>query len=257
MANIININNLNYKNIFNNFNLSIQENTFVALSGANNCGKTTLIRILNKEIDDVSNIFIKGKDINQYKNEEFSRIVQTIIPEEINFIENTLYEELLLQSNGNNELIEFIIKGIKIKKISEKTFSTYSKKDIVLSQLAIALSNQPEILLIDNISPFFTKNEIEGILVFLNEYKKKYSITIIFSTLNLEESLYADNLLIIDNGVIALEGKSNEVLEKDNIINKIGLNIPFMIDLSVKLRDYELVEKIELDKDRMIEELWK
>ena len=43
----------------------------------------------------------------------------------------------------------------------------------------------------------------------------------------------------------------------DNIINKIGLNIPFMIDLSVKLRDYDLITDIETDYDRMIEALWK
>ena len=30
-----------------------------------------------------------------------------------------------------------------------------------------------------------------------------------------------------------------------------------MIDLSVKLRDYELIKDIETDYDRMIEALWK
>ena len=64
-------------------------------------------------------------------------------------------------------------------------------------------------------------------------------------------------MYILDEGKVALEGIPLEVLEKDNIINKIGLNIPFMIDLSVKLRDYDLIEDIELDKNRMIEKLWK
>ena len=29
-----------------------------------------------------------------------------------------------------------------------------------------------------------------------------------------------------------------------------------MIDLSVKLRDYELLDEIEMDKDRMVDKLW-
>ena len=73
----------------------------------------------------------------------------------------------------------------------------------------------------------------------------------------LEISLETNNLYIIDKGNLILSGSPYEVLQKDNIINKIGLNIPFMIDLSVKLRDYDLITDIETDYDRMIEALWK
>ena len=33
--------------------------------------------------------------------------------------------------------------------------------------------------------------------------------------------------------------------------------MPFMMDLAVKLRDYALLEDIELNKDRMVDILWK
>ena len=79
----------------------------------------------------------------------------------------------------------------------------------------------------------------------------------IITVTNLEISIDTDYLYIIDKGNLELSGKPLEVLEKDNIINKIGLNIPFMIDLSVKLRDYDLITDIETDYDRMIEALWK
>ena len=48
-----------------------------------------------------------------------------------------------------------------------------------------------------------------------------------------------------------------EVLEKDNILNKLGLRLPFMVDLSVKLKDYDLIKDIELNKNRMVDILWK
>ena len=67
----------------------------------------------------------------------------------------------------------------------------------------------------------------------------------------------ADFLSIISEKRIFLKGSPLEVLEKDNSINKIGLRIPFMIDLSVKLKDYDVIEKIYLEQDRMIEQLWK
>ena len=47
------------------------------------------------------------------------------------------------------------------------------------------------------------------------------------------------------------------MLLNDNIINKLGLELPFMFDLSIKLNDYELLDEIVLDMDRMIDKLWK
>ena len=54
-----------------------------------------------------------------------------------------------------------------------------------------------------------------------------------------------------------IEGTPNYVLQNDNIVNKVGLNLPFMYDLTVKLKDYNLLDDIVLDPDRMVNILWK
>ena len=50
MSDIIKIENFKYQNIFENLNISIKEHSFTAITGPNNCGKTTLMRILNRTI---------------------------------------------------------------------------------------------------------------------------------------------------------------------------------------------------------------
>ena len=77
------------------------------------------------------------------------------------------------------------------------------------------------------------------------------------TTIDLNQSLYSDYLYIIDEGRTLLSGEPITILQRDNLINKAGLNLPFMVDLSVKLRDYELITKLTLDMNRMVEELWK
>ena len=253
----IDIKNLTYKNLFNGLNLQIESNEFVTLSGANNCGKTTLIRILSREIEGNFDIKLLDKKINEYRIDELGKILQVVIPEEIKFYENKLYEEICFYTNGNSKLLDILIKGLRIKKILDKNPKTFTKQEVVLSQIALALAAQPKILLIDNISPYFNNKEIDYILLFLKEFIKNYDITIIYSTLNLEEALLTDDLVIINDGRIELMGNPIEILQKDNIINRIGLNIPFMIDLSVKLKDYDLLDEIELDKNRMVDKLWK
>lgn len=260
MFNIIEIDNFNFKNLFNNLSLEIKENTFYTISGSNNCGKTTLMKILNNDIKgNFDNIKIFNKNINDFKIDEYSKMVQTIFPTEILFFDNNLEDEIFYLSTNTkeeNEFINFLIRNLKLKKVLRKDKTQLLKKEKILYQLLIALLNKPKLLLLDNIDKYFTKKELDNLFNFLKMYKEKYGLTLLITTINLEISLYTDFIYIIEQGKIALNGTPFNVLQKDNTINKIGLSLPFMIDLSVKLRDYELVDELETDIDRMIDKLW-
>ena len=78
----------------NNLDISIEKNTISTFSGANNCGKTTLIRILSKLLDIESEITLENKKISDYKLEEYNEIVKSVIPKEIIFDEINIEEEL-------------------------------------------------------------------------------------------------------------------------------------------------------------------
>ena len=248
MTKIIEINSFSDDKLFENLNISVEKNTITTISGSNSCGKTTLMRILNREVITDNTILLNNTSINDYTIRDYTSLVQTVIPLEIVFNEKTLEKEL-----NNIDLV----KGLRIKSILNKDLSTLTIKEKVLSQLAIALDNKPEVLLLDNIFIYFNDKEKEDVFKFLRSYQKKNKLTVVLTTIDLKDSLYTDYLYIIGNKTIILEGKPLEVLEKDNILNKVGLNIPFMADLSVKLKDYDLIDSIILDKDRMVDILWK
>lgn len=245
----------------NNLDISIEKNTISTFSGANNCGKTTLIRILSKLLDCESEITLENKKISDYKLEEYNEIVKSVIPKEITFdeinIEEELYNKCYLEYKEKEQIINYIIKGLKIKKILTKDIKTLNSREITLTQIAIALINKPRLLLIDSLDIYFNLEDQKTIINFLKDYISAYGLTVVITTTDLEISLETNYLYIIDKGDLVLSGTPQEVLQKDNVINKIGLNIPFMIDLSVKLRDYDLITKLETDYDRMIEALWK
>ncbi len=248
MTKIIEINNFSDDNLFENLNIDIEKNKFTTISGANSCGKTTLIRILNREIITESNILLNNKNINEYTISEYTNFIQTVIPSEILFEENTLEKEI---KNIN------LVKGLRIKSILNKNINDLTIKEKVLAQIAIALDSKPQVLLLDNVFIYFNDKERDEIFTFLHNYQKKYNLTVVLTTIDLKDSLYTDYLYIIGNKKVILKGEPIKVLEKDNILNKVGLNIPFMADLSVKLKDYDLLDSIILDKDRMVDILWK
>jgi len=256
MENAIKIANFYYQYLFKNFSMTIEKNKFYMLSGPNNCGKTTLIRVLNREIIIEDNIEILGEPINSYSIDTYAKLVGCVIPLEFLPKEINLEEELALYSS-NDEEIDEILKGLKIKRMIHKEIKELSSKEFILYQLAVALIKKPKILLVDSIYSYFPEKDLMEILSFLKEYQKKKKMTVFYIARNLKESLYADYLYIMDDKKISQKGKTLEVLEKDNVINKIGLDLPFMMDLSVKLKDYDLLKKIELEKDGMVDLLWK
>ena len=257
MNTILNIRGL--KN--NNLDISIPRNSISTISGANNCGKTTLIKILARIIECESSIEYDGEKISSIQIDKYNSSVKAVIPKEIIFDEINIEEELYNKCNYLNkekeQIINYIIKGLKIKKIINKDINSLETKEVILAQIAISLVNNPQILLIDSIDLYLNIDEQKNIIKFLKDYINKYNLTVIITTTNLEISLDTDYLYIIDNGNLELSGAPLDVLKNDNVINKIGLNIPFMIDLSVKLKDYDLIENIEVEYDRMIEVLWK
>lgn len=257
MEDIIKITELTYNNLFTNFNISIPKNSFISISGPNNCGKTTLIRILDRQIF-LSNITFDGKPLSNYSLDEYYQYVKTIIPFEFNFTYETLEEEVLSYLNSKNkEDYNYLLKTLKISTLKNKNISTLPLKDKIKLQLVLSLLTNPQILLLDDINIFYSNKEFLDIITCLKYYQTKKDLTIIMTTSNLEYTLLTDYLYIICDGKIILEGVPLTILEKDNLVNKIGLKLPFMIDLSVKLRDYNLITDIELDMNRMVDELWK
>ena len=100
---------------------------------------------------------------------------------------------------------------------------------------------------------YLSDDEMLDLITVLKDYNK----TIIMTINNLNYSLESNQLYILKSGSIILKGESKEVLKHDTTINKIGLNLPFMYDLSIKLKDYNLLGDIELNMDRMLDKLWK
>ena len=261
--NCIELLGLNYKHLFSNFSIALEKEKFITISGANNCGKTTLIRIISGQVQLNNTITLYDKPFESYKVTEIANIIQSVIPLELTYFQNTVENEMLYQISNDitkserNKLIKEIAKTFKLTKLLTKSVESLKNKEKIYLQLALAIIKNPKIILVDDLSLYFSKQELLEITKSLYEYNQKYKTTIIMVTSVLECNLLSDYTYIISNGEIVLEGNPKEVLEKDNILNKAGLNLPFMMDLSVKLRDYDLIENIELDMDRLVNTLWK
>lgn len=262
---IIEIKNLNYKTLFQNLNLSIEKEKFISIAGTNNSGKSTLIKLIGSLISIENCIYYNNIPLEQInKSERFSEIGLVILEEKVTFeysnVEEELFniiENLTIDQKEKSKRYQKTIKQLKMDSILTYNPNTLTGIDKIKFLLATTLISAPKVLLIDNICSIATKKETKEILKIISDLNKKEKITVIMTTSNLDDVVETDYLYILEKGKFVIDGVPMEVLKQDNKLNKLGFSLPFMIDLSVKLNDYNLVKDLETDMNRMVEVLWK
>jgi len=90
----------------------------------------------------------------------------------------------------------------------------------------------------------------------LFNYLKKNNIIFINITNNIELCLYTDYLIIFNKKDIILEGNTMDVLKNEKLIKRVGLQLPFIIELSFLLKDYGLIKETYLNKESLMNALW-
>ena len=73
----------------------------------------------------------------------------------------------------------------------------------------------------------------------------------------MDDLLYATDIAILKDGQIQTFGKKEDILKDEKVFKECGLNMPFMAELSLKLKYYGLIEDPILDIDKMVKYLWK
>ena len=115
------------------------------------------------------------------------------------------------------------------------------------------LVRNPVYLVIDDLFIDMNEDMIKRII----SYCKKNKITIINITTDMENLLDSDYLIILYNKGIAMEGKTLECLKEEKILKRLGFNLPFMVDLSIQLGYYGLLNEIITNERKMIKTIWK
>ncbi len=91
----------------------------------------------------------------------------------------------------------------------------------------------------------------------LFDFLRKKNVNFINITNNSELALLTKYTTIYKDDKIVLEGETLKVMENDSIFRKLGLKIPFMINLSILLKDYGVINEIVTDMDSLRDMLWK
>jgi len=268
MSSVINVKKLDFsyenKVIFSNFNLEIEKGEFVSLIGPNGSGKSTFVKLLAGLLNYQGSISIFDYELKSNVNSIRKNMgIMFGSMNDQSILEN-VFDVIafpLINLNYNKEkiidLVYEISNKLGIYHLLDRVFSSLSNMEKTLVNLASILVYKPQILIFDGAFVLLDRNETNKILSILQSINMLNQTTIINVTQNGEDLLYSNKIIILDNGKIICHDYNDSLFKSEKIFSKLGLDLPFMIDLSIKLKYYNLIDEPIYSMEEMVDILWK
>lgn len=205
-----------------NLTLEVETGEIFALLGPNGAGKTTLISILTGLIKpQAGEVMIEGHDLVR-ETDKIQALIG-VVPQEY-----AIYPKLTAKENlqffgsmygvRKKELDQRIEEGLRKMNLFEfanrkiETFSGGMKRRI---NLLAGLLHQPKLLFLDEPTVGVDVRSKRMIIDFLTELNQD-GVTIIYTSHLLQEAQdFCSRVAVMDQGIIQVEGKTEEVLMRD------------------------------------------
>lgn len=165
---------------------------------------------------------------------------------------NLGYPKIIIERKIKKILEELRLESLYNKNIKDLDSST---KQLLL--FIISLLHNPKVLLIDDSFLLLNNNYKKIIFNYLMKLKKNKDLTIVYFTSNMDNVLGSDYLYLLDNFKIIESGRPLTLLSDDKLFYESNLEVPFMVDLSTKLKMYGLIDNLYLDMEELVDKIWK
>jgi len=221
-----------------NINLSINKGEFVILTGPSGCGKTTLCRCLNGLIpnfyagDFQGELEVDGVDVKGKTTAELATHVGFVFQSP----ENQLFslsverdvafglENLAVPREEALERVKWAMGVTGIAALKDKAPYELSGGQQQRAAIAGVLAMRPSVLVFDEPTSFLDPKSAEEISQVIARLNKELGLTTILVEHRLDiVSRYANRVIVMDKGQVALDGPPGEVYGEQARLIGIGL----------------------------------
>ena len=227
--------NIEFKNLYfayneddyvlKDINLEIKENQTVAFVGHTGSGKSTIMNLVVKFYEPNKGVLkIGGKDISEYSRKYLRENIAIVLQDSFLF-EGTLLENIT--TSGDKQLAkkaliqvggEFILENHSLESKVEVGGSNFSTGEKQLIWLARALAKNPKILILDESTANIDSETEQSVGKAITELKQGRTTLIIAHRLSTIKN--ADNIFVLNKGVVVESGNHEQLLQKNGAYKK-------------------------------------
>ena len=235
-----------------NVDFSADEGEMIGIIGHTGSGKSTLIQHMNGLLEPHSGcVILNGNDIWSKENRKKIRNVRFAVGlcfqyPEYQIFEENIFKEIAFgpkQMGLSNEEIalrvresmEFVgLKGDMVDKSPFDLSGGQKRRVAIASVIAI----KPQVLILDEPCAGLDPNGRDSILDMIKEYQRSTGSTVIIVSHSMEDvARLCTKVYVMNGGKVAMSGSVAEVYSRGNELKNMGLNVPQVTDIFIKLKE--------------------
>ena len=224
---------------------SVKRGEFVAVLGANGCGKSTLAKQFNAILlPEAGTVLVEGMDtadeskiydIRQtvgmvFQNPD-NQIVATVVEEDVAFA----LENLGVPPEEMRRRVDDAMKMAGIYEFRERAPHHLSGGQKQRVAIAGVVAMRPDCLILDEATAMLDPRGREQVMQTIHYLNKNMGITVVSITHYMEEAAKADRVLVMSKGKVVLEGTPKEVFSQTEKVRSLHLDVPQAAELRDEL----------------------
>lgn len=247
--------------------ISAKKGEWVALVGHNGSGKSTIAKLLNGLLFPEDGLIKIGHFVLSEKNIwEIRRQVGMVFQNPDNqFVGATVQDDVAFGLENHGVPHDVMVKRVEsaLNEVGMQSYALHEPARLSGGQkqrVAIAgvLALQPDVIILDEATSMLDPRGRAEVMETIRIMREQEDITVISITHDLDEVLFADRVIVMNEGEIHSEGTPKEIFEQADAMRKIGLGVPFIIELQEKLAagGFETGSTV-LSEGALLDRLWK
>ena len=235
-----------------NVNFSADKSEIIGIIGHTGSGKSTLIQHFNGLLEPTSGkIFVNSNDIWSKENRKQIRNVRFAVGLCFQYPEYQIFEETIFKEIAYGptqmgladdeikkrvyESMDFVGISRELESKSPFDLSGGQKRRVAIASI---IAMKPQVLILDEPCARLDPKGRQVILNLVRDYQRKEGNTVIFVSHSMEDvAAVADRVLVLNKGKIAMDGSVNAVYSRGKELKEIGLNVPEVTDVFLRLHD--------------------
>jgi len=226
--------------------MQVNKGEFVAVLGANGCGKSTLakhfnaillpysgtVTVENLSTADEEHLYDIRQKVGMVFQNPDNQIVATIVEEDVAFALENLGVPPVEIRTRIDEAMEMA--GIyKHRNKAPHKLSGGQKQRVAIAGV---IAMRPDCLVLDEATAMLDPRGREKVMKTIRRLNREFGITVVTITHYMEEAAQADRVLVMNSGHVVMEGTPKEVFRQVDTLHKLRLDVPQATELAQQLR---------------------
>ncbi len=224
----------------------IQKGDFVAILGHNGSGKSTLAKHMNAILTPTGGtMWVDGRDTREedklweirqragmvFQNPD-NQIIGTIVEEDVGFGP----ENMGVPTKEIWERVEESLKAVNMLKYRHHSPNKLSGGQKQRVAIAGVVAMHPQCIVLDEPTAMLDPNGRKEVIRAVRALNQVEEITVILITHYMEEVIYADKVLVMDQGRVVMEGTPREIFSQVEKLKSYRLDVPQATLLAYELK---------------------